>query len=1048
MVLLLFLFGNGYAQTNDTTPKNRIAIPPPYDYSDNVPHSVNHPGSDKIPLSKVPMFVSIGWDDNAISGDPLSKKLKPGTKDSIPRHKNGGMKWILDFLAGLQNHEGVGNKRTYDGTYAKNTFLNTSRPITEWVWEDSKYVRKALRRAMEEGHEVGNHTRTHLKKPLNGKTMTVDQWRKEIKDCTDDFKKPYPEQGVGLTRLFGFRAPRYEFNNNTYTVLKEQGIMYDCSGYGGSKEHTVADGRHYYWPYTMDNGLPGKRNLKHPGIWRMPKHGLIDSITGKKRSSTDYTLLNGKNGMNYDEFLGALKRTLDERMKGNKAPFIFGGHTEIYTDGAGFLNDKSPTSEAERRKAIEKFLIYANKFDDVRIVSTKQILDWVRNPVALDDLSDNHEPPNNSQMEAIDAPAAPTNLSATSNSNSQINITWTDNSINESKFIVERSADGASGWKNVAELKKDATNYLDTGLTANTTYYYRVKAKNFGGDSKYSNTANVTTLSRGTVPAAPTSLKTVSAISTQIELNWTDNANNEDSFRIERSANGTSGWTSVGTTAINVSSYTDKGLSSNTTYYYRVRAENTIGNSTYSNTVNGTTTAGNIALGKTATASSLETPSFKANLAVDGKDTTRWASKEKVDPQWISIDLGGVATIERVVLNWEAAYAKKYEIKVSNDGTTWTTLYATSTGDGGIDDLSISGTGRYIRMYGTARGTSYGYSLHEFEVYGTIGEGTAPKAPTNLSATVVSKSQIDLSWTDNANDEDLFRIERSANGTSGWTSVGTTTANATSYSDTGLTANTTYHYRVRAESATGNSSYSNPVNATTSSDGTPSVGNIALKKRAVASSLETRKFPASYAVDGDKNSRWASTEKHDPEWIYVDLEGVATIERVVLNWEAAYAKKYRIEVSNDGNIWTSIYETSTGDGGIDDLNISGTGRYIRMYGTARGTPYGYSLHEFEVYGTYGNRAQNRSELLSTIKVKTYPNPFTNDINYEFDLKERTHVTLKLFSLKGAEIDVIIDKVLPAGNHIVKYDGSSLSSGVYIYKMQLDKGKTIYNYLIK
>ncbi|WP_024772528.1 cellulase family glycosylhydrolase [Aquimarina macrocephali] len=1021
---------SSYSNTANATTKSETSIPPPYDYTDNVAPSVNPP--DNLAVSDVPMFVSIGWDDNAISG--YGDFYKPG-----------GMKWILDFLKTKKNPEGVGNKRTYDGEPAWNTFLSTSNPIVNGSWgEDPSLSRKALRRAMMEKHEVGNHTRTHLKN-LNGKTMTETQWFEEINNCTEDFKKPYPEQGVGLTRLFGFRAPRYEFNNNTYKVIKKLGIMYDCSGYSGSTEHTVGDGKDYYWPYTLDNGLPGKSSINsHPGIWRMPKHGLIDT-DGVRYSSTDYTLL--KNGWKADQFLRALKHTLDLRMKGNRSPMIFGGHTEIYADNSTFVAANQITP-AERRKVIEDFLNYALTFPEVRIVSTKQILDWVRDPVALTDVSNNYDPPNNSQIETIDAPVAPGSLSATSNSNNQINITWADNSSNEDEFEVERSADSTSGWVSIANVSANMTNYLDAGLTANTTYYYRVKAKNTGGSSEYSNIANATTLSGGTAPEAPTSLVITTTISTQIDLGWTDNANNEDLFRIERSANGTSGWTSVGTTTINTSSYADTGLTSNTTYYYRVRAENTIGNSAYSNTVNVTTTAGNIALGKTATASSLETSSFPASFAVDGKDTTRWASKEKVDPQWISIDLGGAVNIDRVVLNWETAYAKAYRIEVSNDGIAWTSIYSTSTGNGKIDGLNISGTGRYIRMYGTARGTAYGYSLYEFEVYGTIGEGTGPEAPSSLSATAASKNQIDLSWTDNANNEDSFRIERSANGTSGWASVATTTINATSYSNVGLMANTTYYYRVRAENKTGNSSYSNTVNAATPPSGIPPLENIALNKTTSASSLETSSFPASFAVDGSNTTRWASLEGVDPQWVSIDLGAIANIERVVLHWEAAYAKVYRIEVSNDASAWTSIYSTSSGDGVVDDLNISGTGRYIRMYGTARGTTYGYSLYEFEVYGVFANRALNTIEPLSGIDVKAYPNPFTNNIDYAFDLEERTHVTLKLFSLKGAEIDVVIDKVLPAGNHIVKYDGTSLSSGIYIYRMQLDKGKSIYNYLIK
>ena len=71
------------------------------------------------------------------------------------------------------------------------------------------------------------------------------------------------------------------------------------------------------------------------------------------------------------------------------------------------------------------------------------------------------------------------------------------------------------------------------------------------------------------------------------------------------------------------------------------------------------------------------------------------------------------------MLAWESAYAKAFQIQVSSDAVNWTTIYSTTTGTGGTQTLSVSGAGRYIRMYGTVRGTGYGYSLWEFQVFGT-----------------------------------------------------------------------------------------------------------------------------------------------------------------------------------------------------------------------------------------------------------------------------------------------------------------------------------------
>ncbi|OEJ97231.1 discoidin domain-containing protein [Streptomyces thermolilacinus] len=119
-----------------------------------------------------------------------------------------------------------------------------------------------------------------------------------------------------------------------------------------------------------------------------------------------------------------------------------------------------------------------------------------------------------------------------------------------------------------------------------------------------------------------------------------------------------------------------------------------------------------------------------------------------------------------------------------------------------------------------------------------------------------------------------------------------------------------------------------------------------------ASSQEHAGTPASAAVDGDTGTRWSSAFS-DPQWIRVDLGTTATISQVELRWEAAHAKAYRIETSRNGTDWTTAYSTTSGTGGIETLNVSGTARYVRMLGTARATGYGYSLWEFKVYGATG-----------------------------------------------------------------------------------------------
>ncbi|WP_093710011.1 discoidin domain-containing protein [Streptomyces sp. 2131.1] len=132
--------------------------------------------------------------------------------------------------------------------------------------------------------------------------------------------------------------------------------------------------------------------------------------------------------------------------------------------------------------------------------------------------------------------------------------------------------------------------------------------------------------------------------------------------------------------------------------------------------------------GKTVTTSSQESSGTPATAAVDGDNGTRWSSAFS-DPQWIKVDLGTSASVSQIALRWEAAYAKSYKIEFSKDDSTWSTAYSTATGPGGNETLNVSGTARYVRLTGTARATGYGYSLWEFQVFGTTGGDGGPQLP-------------------------------------------------------------------------------------------------------------------------------------------------------------------------------------------------------------------------------------------------------------------------------------------------------------------------------
>lgn len=139
-----------------------------------------------------------------------------------------------------------------------------------------------------------------------------------------------------------------------------------------------------------------------------------------------------------------------------------------------------------------------------------------------------------------------------------------------------------------------------------------------------------------------------------------------------------------------------------------------------------------LSFGATATASSVEIAGLEAPKAIDNNGATRWSSAFS-DPQWITVDMQMQRSINRVLLTWEAAYGKNYQIQISDNNSTWTTLRSLTNQNGGTDDITgLTGTGRYLRIFGTARGTPYGYSLWEIQIFlapppdagGTGGTGT------------------------------------------------------------------------------------------------------------------------------------------------------------------------------------------------------------------------------------------------------------------------------------------------------------------------------------
>jgi glucose/arabinose dehydrogenase len=230
-----------------------------------------------------------------------------------------------------------------------------------------------------------------------------------------------------------------------------------------------------------------------------------------------------------------------------------------------------------------------------------------------------------------------------------------------------------------------------------------------------------------------------------------------------------------------------------------------------------------LSLNKAATASSSGGCCAPKNVD-DGNTATRWASAANIDPSWIYLDLGATFSIHRVVLTWDASCATAYQVQTSPDHSAWTTIFSTTTGNGGVDDLTgLTGTGRYVRMNGTHRcrtDATKGYSLQEFAVYGSGGDTEAPTPPGTPSLVSSTPSSATIQWgasSDNVavTSYQIFRDGQLCATVNAPTLTGTCT---------GLNPGVQYGFYVNAFDAAGNESQPSPtlqVTTPPSDDHTP-----------------------------------------------------------------------------------------------------------------------------------------------------------------------------------------------------------------------------------
>jgi len=355
-------------------------------------------------------------------------------------------------------------------------------------------------------------------------------------------------------------------------------------------------------------------------------------------------------------------------------------------------------------------------------------------------------------------PTAPTNLGFNSVTTTGVVLTWSDSSTNESGFHVYRSTDGVN-YALLTSLPMNSTSFADSNLNSGTSYWYKVGAYGSTGEGLSAAASITTAMPVLQVATAPGGVSFSNVSSSSVTVNWTDSAN-ATGYHIYRSTDATN-YTLVGDLGATAASWTDTGVAAGTTYNYVIGAYNAAGESQ----------TGALAVTTTVTA-----PGAPTDLGFSNITTTA------------------------ATLNWTAPAGggqTGYHVYRSTDGVNYTVV-------GNLGSNAISWTDS-----GLAPNTVYSYAVGAFNAGGeaqTAGTvvttlAGAPSAPASISITNVTSSGVTLNWVAPGG-QTGYNIYRSTDGVN-FTAVGTASATATSWNDSGLSGSTSYVYELGAFNATG-----------------------------------------------------------------------------------------------------------------------------------------------------------------------------------------------------------------------------------------------------
>ncbi len=552
-------------------------------------------------------------------------------------------------------------------------------------------------------------------------------------------------------------------------------------------------------------------------------------------------------------------------------------------------------------------------------------------------------------------PIAPSALSASTVSSTQIDLSWNDNSANEMGFVVERSTSVLGPFSAIVSPAAGVTQYSNSGLQKFTPYYYRVKAVNGIGSSSYSATATATTLD--TIPTAPSNLVALALSASQLQINWLDNSDNETGFKLERSDAPTGPFTVINSPAAGVIQFIDSGLQKARAYYYRIRSENAVGSSSYSAVATGTTLDLAPIAPSGLAASTISSTQIDLSWADNSDNETGFVVERAAS---VSGPFSAIVTAAAGVTQYSSTGLQKftpyyYRVKAVNSigGSSYSSTVTATT----LDAIPITPTGlsaiaqsatqikivwvdnsdnetnfvleRFDSLSGSfsvvnspaagviefidtsaRKATRYFFRVKAVNAVGSSSYSVytsvttpdlAPDAPSGLTATTISATQIDLGWVDNSDNEIEFVLERSTGDSNSFSPIASIAAGETVYSDNSVVKFTTYYYRVKAVNNIGSSSYSGIVNTTT-------LDAIPLEpSNLVVSALSPTEIQVDWGDNSDNETNFVVERSDSSTGPFSVVNSPATDVIRLIDTSAQKARTYYFRVKAVNAIGSSVY---------------------------------------------------------------------------------------------------------------------------------------------